>query len=277
MWEKWIDDWSAYLIASGRRPQTVTLRKYQIRRLARGIDMPPDAVGLDDVTHWLSAQCWKRSTLRSQHAAIQSFYKWATATQRMDRSPATLLVVPRAEAPHPHPTPDSILQRTLETTRPRERLMIRLGCEAGLRRSEVAVVHSRDVIRDSHGATLIVHGKGGKIRRVPITNDLAMTILLQASGGYLFVGNDNGHLSARWIGKLISREFPEGYSMHSLRHRFGNQAYAVDRDLAVVQDLLGHASPATTRIYVTPPDDSLRRTIEAIAKVHNTVSNGSRG
>ena len=36
------------------------------------------------------------------------------------------------------------------------------------------------------------------------------------------------------------------------------------RDLAIVQDLLGHASPETTRHYVAPPREHLRRTVEAV-------------
>jgi site-specific recombinase XerC len=53
--------------------------------------------------------------------------------------------------------------------------------------------------------------------------------------------------------------------IHSLRHRFASRAHRVNRDLADVQDLLGHASPATTRIYVATDDAERRRIIEAIA------------
>jgi len=48
-------------------------------------------------------------------------------------------------------------------------------------------------------------------------------------------------------------------------YRFGSRAHRVNRDLAVVQDLLGHASPATTCIYVATDDTDRRRTSEAIA------------
>ncbi|MDQ2740537.1 MAG: site-specific integrase, partial [Actinomycetota bacterium] len=58
---------------------------------------------------------------------------------------------------------------------------------------------------------------------------------------------------------------PDQWTMHSLRHRFASRAYAVDRDVLTVQDLLGHASPATTQRYVQLPDDAKRRLIEAVA------------
>lgn len=54
-----------------------------------------------------------------------------------------------------------------------ERLMLRLGAECGLRRFEIAKVHSRDVMRDLVGWSLVVVGKGDKQRIVPIGDDLA--------------------------------------------------------------------------------------------------------
>lgn len=53
--------------------------------------------------------------------------------------------------------------------------------------------------------------------------------------------------------------------MHQLRHRFATRAYSVDRDVFTVQELLGHASPATTRRYVLVPRSALRATVKAVA------------
>lgn len=55
------------------------------------------------------------------------------------------------------------------------------------------------------------------------------------------------------------------WTLHSPHHRFAARAHRVSRDSAVVQDLLGHASPATTRIYVATDHGDRRRTIGAIA------------
>lgn len=46
---------------------------------------------------------------------------------------------------------------------------------------------------------------------------------------------------------------------HTLRHRFASAAYRADRDIRAVQELLGHASVATTQIYTAVPDDAVRR------------------
>ncbi|WP_245599473.1 tyrosine-type recombinase/integrase [Nakamurella lactea] len=141
---------------------------------------------------------------------------------------------------------------------PRVALMLRLAAEAGLRRAEVAVIQSDDLIEDLYGWSLVVHGKGDRDRVVPLPASLAAE-LRSHEPGFLFPGNEAGHLSPRWVGKLCTRYLPDHWTMHSLRHRFASRAYAVDRDVFTVQDLLGHVSPVTTRMYVVPPADAKRR------------------
>jgi site-specific recombinase XerD len=53
------------------------------------------------------------------------------------------------------------------------------------------------------------------------------------------------------------------WTAHTLRHRFGTKAYQHSSDLRVVQELLGHHSPATTAIYTEVSDDSRRGAAEA--------------
>jgi site-specific recombinase XerD len=148
--------------------------------------------------------------------------------------------------------------------------------EGGLRRSEVAQVHARDVHETSGGWTLTVHGKGDKEREVPIPAGLAWDLRTKCMGGFAFPGQHQGHLSPLWVGKRISRLLPEGLSMHGLRHRFASVAYDRSRDLLGVQKLLGHASPTTTQVYVLIPDDQLRTIVDAVAgqRVHQARSAG---
>ena len=133
-----------------------------------------------------------------------------------------------------------------------ERLMIRLGAECGLRRGEIARVHSDDVVADNAGRSLIVRGKGDKQRIVPLPDDLAGIIM--DARGYLFPGRFGGHVEESYIGDHISRLLPDGYAAHTLRHRFATTAYAATHDLFVVAELLGHESVETTEHYVALPD-----------------------
>src|SRR5699024_6800613 len=123
------------------------------------------------------------------------------------------------------------------------------------------------LVEDLAGWSLVVHGKGQRERMVPLTAGLALRLRARVhhTGGYAFPGSDGGHLSPRWVGKIVTRLLPGEVTMHALRHRFATRAYSVDRDLLTVQRLLGHASPVTTRVYVRLPDDALRRTVQAVA------------
>ena len=51
-----------------------------------------------------------------------------------------------------------------------------------------------------------------------------------------------GHLSAGRVGELVSELLPDGWTTHTLRHRFASAAYRADRDIRAVQELLGHVS-----------------------------------
>lgn len=137
---------------------------------------------------------------------------------------------------------------------PRVALGARLAASAGLRRSEIIVVHLDDFVDDLVGRSLIVHGKGGAERVVPLAAGLDAAIRNHVAGfrvtGYLFPGECDGHIGSTWLGKLINRQLPEPWTLHGLRHRFATTIYQQTRDLIVVQQLLGHESVATTQRYL---------------------------
>ena len=153
--------------------------------------------------------------------------------------------------------PEDILNAALAAADDRVRLMLQLASREGLRRGEIARVHSDDLTRDLGGSSLLVHGKGGAERIVPVGDDLAR-MLRHLPYGWAFPGAIDGHLSAARVGELVSAVLPRGWSAHPLRHRFATVTYAGCHDLLTVQQLLGHSRPETTQLYVQLPDDSLR-------------------
>ena len=260
-WNGWVTQWGAHLAAGGARASTVALRTYQVSRAGKALGVPPDVVATDDLAWWLGSQDWERATLRSYRSALRSFYRWALASGRVASSPAEGLPAPGVTPPVPRPTPEVIYRETLARADERVRLMVRLAAEMGLRRGEVAAIHARDVEVDLVGYSLRVLGKGGRVRVVPMPDDLAREARRRAEGGWLFPGEHGGHLSPRWVGKLVSRLMPVGWTMHTLRHRAASRWYAIDHDLVTTQQLLGHASLATTQAYVLAPDEARRRLV----------------
>jgi integrase len=139
-------------------------------------------------------------------------------------------------------------------------LMLRLASGLGMRRGEVARVHTDDLTRDLVGWSLRVHGKGSRDRTLPLPDGLARDIIARGPG-FVFPGSVDGHLSARWVGKLVSRMLPGADTMHSLRHLAATELHNATHDLRLVQRVLGHASLATTQVYVHVDDDAMRRAI----------------
>lgn len=264
MWRAPIGQWIITLRAAGRSPQTIETRADHLRRLARALGGSPWSVSGPALLAWAGAQAWQAETRRSHYASIRSFYRWATEVGHMPDSPAVVLPSVRPAPPCPRPAPETVYARALAEADLRARVIVRLAAEAGLRRAEIAAVHSRDLQDDLDGQSLLVHGKGGKQRIVPLSPLLAreVSLLLDAAGGGWLLPSprsNTGHLTARHVGKLGSRVLPGGWTLHPLRHRFATRSYAAERDLIAVSELLGHASVATTQRYVRPPADALRR------------------
>lgn len=266
-WRKSIEGWTDTLRAAGLSAQTIKSRRYKMVHLSILL-MPsgPKDVTTEQIVQAFARQQWKPETRKAYRNTISSFFRWLYKSGRRSDDPS--LDVPRVKKPHAHPRPcpDRYIAAAMEKATSSEKLMIRLGAECGLRRGEIARVHSDDVVADSAGRSLIVRGKGDKQRIVPLPDDLAGIIM--DARGYLFPGRFGGHVEESYIGDHISRLLPDGYAAHTLRHRFATTAYAATHDLFVVAELLGHESVETTEHYVAMPDGRLR---EATAAVRLTV------
>ena len=250
MENSWNDIIARYLDfqrAGGSPKTTVYTRRQHLEHMARRIGVEPVEVDTDALAGYMAGQSWAPETRRGRRNTFRSFWRWGVEVGGLQINAAEALPRVRVPAPRPRPCPDLSYRSALTQAQPRERLMLRLAAEMGLRRSEVARVHVDDLLDYLGGMTLQVHGKGGKVRLVPLPAGLALELRDACKSGYAFPGNDGGHLSPRWVGKLVTRLLPDGLTMHTLRHRFASRAWASGIDTFVIQDILGHASPATTR------------------------------
>ena len=264
-WAGAIDRFETVLRAAGRRDTTIATRLRHIRQLARALpDTPPDQVTSDQLLTWAGAQHWAPETRHAYYVSIRSLY---TALD-LHPSPADALPPISRPVPPPRPTPETVYRRALHAADERTRAILTLAGAAGLRRSEIIQVNARDLVDDLTGTNLIVHAKGGRDRLIPLTDELASLIRTrcsQNSDGWAFPSRNGGHITPRWAARLASRALPPGWTLHTLRHRFATTAYAADRDILAIQRLLGHTNVATTQRYTTPPNDAMRRALNAAA------------
>jgi integrase/recombinase XerC len=266
-WAREIDGWLMALKGAGRSPETLKARRQQLRMLARWAGRRgPWRLETDDLLEWMASRDWAQERRRSVRTTLQGFYRWGVGSGHTEHDPAMRLPVVRPAIPRPRPCDDEVLKAAVKAAPERDVLMMRLAAECGMRRAEVAQVHTRDVIGGSKRGefSLVVHGKGSKERVVPLPPMLARE-LLRRPKGYVFPGRINGHLSARWVGKVVGGWLDQGFTMHSLRHWFATVTYEETKDLLGVGEILGHASPETTRRYVKGSDARGRALIASAA------------
>ncbi|HEY2088522.1 MAG TPA: tyrosine-type recombinase/integrase [Mycobacterium sp.] len=268
-WSDAIQAWTSYLRAASRPQTTENLRTYHLRRFAGDHrELAPWDVTLDDLVQWLASFDWAVETKRSYRASLRTFYHWAHITGQIPANPAAQLPAITPPIGKPRPAAEAVFREALAAALRRNDkrlwLMLMLAGTQGLRRGEICCVHTVDLELDLEGWSLRVHGKGRRIRMVPL-NELLSRELRKLPIGYVFPGQIEGHLSPSYVGKLISRGLPEGITAHPLRHRFAGRVYAQDRDIRAVQELLGHASVRTTQIYTPVPAGALRGAITAAA------------
>lgn len=262
-WSALIGAWSAWLHAADRSPLTIRLRVHQLGQFAEAHPDGPD-VSAEELTAWLARPDWSTETRRSNRAALRVFYGWAAASGHLAADPSTLLPAIRPASHVARPAPEDVARAAMEEPG-RVGLMLTLAARQGLRRGEIARLHSEDITRDLLGWSLRVHGKGRRDRVIPLADDVADRLRLARPGGWVFPNAQCGHLSADYVGRLMARALPRGWTAHTLRHRFATVAYYGTRDLVAVQTLLGHSRPETTRQYIRLPEDALRDAVRAAA------------
>lgn len=259
----------AYLISAGRAPHTRELRIRHVDRLLEALGGVAGNVDLGSVkpaalSSYLGAHPhWQPNTLAGQRASIAGVFKWAHDMGFIATNPAAHLATVRVPHGKPHPASDADVDQAQHAD-PRTALMAEIAARAGLRCMEIAKLHRDDIITEIVYSTdgepeerhhIRVTGKGSKTRIVPIGADLADR--LRARGGWIFEGRIDGHVSAAYVSKLVSRALPPGVTCHKLRHRFATRALRSSKNIRAVQELLGHESLATTQVYTGLTNDEL--------------------
>lgn len=258
--------YSAYLRAAGMRPRTIKLKLYYLGRAEHTLGPLADLTG-GDLIGWLADQEWAPETRKSARAALKGFYRWAVEEELLTIDPTSRLPTIRVPLGVPRPAPSAVLKSAFLGASDRDRLLLELAGYAGLRRSEIASLPWSSVEWDG----LRITGKGGRTRTIPMADQLRESLdgesarreagtcgtgwryQVDPCSPYVFPGLKGGHMSPETVGATLTALLGDGWTGHTLRHRFASMAYAVDRDLLTVQQLLGHSKPETTSRYVAVP------------------------
>ncbi len=271
-----LEAWTAHL-ADGRRRSPHTVRAYgaTAARLldALGDTSWPDLARLDAAA--LRQQLARRraeglsnASAARELSALKRFIAFARAQAGMLDPAPPRMRGPRVKKGLPRPvTPDEAVGLAHavdeEAAEPwigaRDRAVLLLLYGAGMRIAEALSLSGGAL---QLGETLLVTGKGGKQRVVPI-----LPLVRDAVADYaakcpwplgktdaLFRGAKGGPLSQGMVQKAVARArttlgLPPSATPHALRHSFATHLLSAGADLRSLQELLGHASLGSTQIY----------------------------
>ncbi len=212
--------------------------------------------------------------------SLRSFHRFLVREGYSEVDPTAKLGSPKRPKSIPKAIPLDDVERLLELPSSdglgrRDRAILECLYGAGLRISELVNLDIDDVDLDE-GSVLVRTGKGGRSRRVPVgraargaIGDYLTTVRPSLAGksasgaGALFLNARGGRLSRQGCWKILRRYaetagLEDRVSPHTLRHSFATHMLDAGADIRVVQDLLGHASLATTQVYTLVSDSKLR-------------------
>jgi integrase/recombinase XerC len=211
-----------------------------------------------------------RATIARKAAALRCYFAWLFRQGRIDSDPARSLRAPTGGGRLPRVLSAGEVGALLDggagdSLERRDLAVLELLYAAGLRVSELCGLDRGDI--DVRGRTVTVLGKGGKQRRFPI-HDAAVAALdawlrdgrdeMDGPPEAAFVNQRGARLVPRDVRRILDRRAASPTHPHALRHTYATHLLDGGADLRVVQELLGHASLATTQIYTHVSKERLR-------------------
>jgi integrase/recombinase XerC len=289
-----VDEFARHLRAErGRSVHTQRAYLGDVHALAafaatRGVNRP-DALTLPLLRSFLAAQTsdgLSRATIARRAAATRTFCGWATRAGIMARDPALRLAAPRRD----RTLPGVLAQREAadlldvaavasddgDPIHQRDRVALELLYASGIRVGELVGLDIDDV--DLERRVLTVIGKGDKQRVVPFGVPAASALVTwlgqgrprlvgELSGSALLLGRRGRRADQRQVREAVHRllaHVPDAQDMgpHGLRHSAATHLLEGGADLRALQELLGHATLATTQIYTHVSVERLKATYE---------------
>ncbi|MEL4357220.1 MULTISPECIES: tyrosine recombinase XerC [unclassified Luteococcus] len=287
-----LDEFTAWLAQErGNSPHTVRAYRGDVTALfshltGRGVTRLA-AVELRDLRGWLAAMQAdgaSPATLQRRSGVARVFFAWAAREGLVATDPAVALKSPRV----PRRLPPDLAQADLDelfaaaTARAAEGegplpvrdvalLELLYGC--GVRVSELCGLDLADL--DFARRTARVLGKGNKERTVPVGEPALVAVerwlavrgevaaAATATSNALFLGARGARIDPRVVRRVVHHALeavPQAPDLgpHGLRHAMATHLLEGGADLRSVQEMLGHASLATTQIYTHVSNERLR-------------------
>ena len=220
------------------------------------------------------------STIARRAASLRRYFRWADRLGLVAGDPTLGLVTPKGASRLPRVLRDDELDVLLDRRDAhddpwdlRDLAIVELLYGCGIRVAELCELRTDSV--DLERATVDVDGKGGKERRVPLTEPAVDAVgqwrsrgrpaVLTATGvtasmleGVMFVNRRGRPMTPRDVRRVVDARTGAPTSPHALRHTYATHLLDGGADLRSVQELLGHSDLGTTQVYTHVSRERLR-------------------
>jgi integrase/recombinase XerC len=221
----------------------------------------------------------KKSTVARHLSALRQLFAYLTAKKIIARDPTLLVDGPKVPKRLPRALSIEETETLADTPMSeRDKAIVELLYGSGLRVAELVSLDLNDVQHDNR--VVKVTGKRNKTRLVPYGDYAAIALdawlkVRKAECDALFVNNRGQRLTTRTVARNLGRDglkagLQRRLHPHALRHSFATHLLSGGADLRGIQELLGHASLATTEKYTAV---ALERAIEVFDACHPRSGN----
>jgi integrase/recombinase XerD len=274
------------MLAADRNLSIQSISSYtsDIRKFAKNYDVLK--TNKEDVLNYIEknrSDGVKQSTILRGISALKNFFKFLFEEGMIRTNPMVDISVKSKDKPLPKVLSQDEMMKLIEYFESNRDLklktMMHILYGAGLRISELVslTLDSINIDPETQRMTLIVRGKGGSERWIPLNDVAARTIQEYLSlrksqeytGKFVFPSTSkSGHCTRQGFAKILKKLScdvgisPSKISPHVVRHAFATHLLANGADILTIQKLLGHKDISTTQIYTHVANEQVKRIVE---------------
>ncbi len=276
-WELTLSDYAAHQRGANLSEKTIRNRRELLTTVARVTRRGPEVVTHEELLgvlgrpHPRTGLRLAAGTMQSERSYMQAFFRWLKKTKRRPDNPAKEL--PKIKVPRRRPRPlrvDQIEAMLDSGIYSRTRDIITIGALSGLRLGEIVKIRGEDV--DIIGMTIRSTRKGALDHLLPLHPELLEMCSRYPLRGWWFPSpypnrqfpGGGGHILMASASDRVSKAIRAAgvtdrrITGHSLRHFLATTLLRDGVSIRVVQEILGHASLATTQLYADVSSEDMQ-------------------
>jgi integrase/recombinase XerD len=294
-WDHVLNSFRNYQLAANLADKTIGNREELLRLLARRCGRGPADVTEDDLLalstrlHPRTGERLAQGTKQSERSYVQGFFSWAQRKGYRDDNPAADLpkvkMARRKARPFRREQIDAMIDSGAYS---RTRDIITIAALTGLRIGEIVKLRGEDF--DRSGMMLTSVRKGALEWRGAVPEAMRELVHKYPISGWWFPSpysskqfpDGGGHIVMKSASAAVHAAIrragitDRNLTGHALRHFYATLLLREGVDIRVIQEMLGHASLATTQLYLSVDDEDMRRAVAVIPAIPLRAQSGRR-